>query len=184
MVFHCNPNVGLGEPTYAGESHSGNGSGTAGCFYMFEWYTSVACPPSTSVGTGNCTVYDSVRGINFDLSPLQRTGGYNVTLDQYETTINVCGTVPCGRGNPNAGACQLRSPTSSTMSLLGLTTSTLRYNHGDLWLHYNTSIPCGVEDNAVSTKQVSVLNVAVSIVAIASSRTPSFFCPGENFLPV
>lgn len=142
-------------PTFAGESHSGAGSDTAGCFYMFEWYTSVACPPGPPPPSGNCSVVDNIRGGTYDVSALSRPGGYNVTYDSYHVSLNVCGAVSCGR-TPSAGACLLPSSANPTSQLLGTANSALHYNHGDVWLDYATTEACGVEADATSMKRVKI----------------------------
>jgi hypothetical protein len=149
---------------------------------MFEWYTSVACGPTAPVqGSGNCTATDNIRGTTYDLSPLQRLGGYNLSVSGFETSINICGTVPCG-SYTGVGACELRAPAAAatvTPDPIGMATSTLWYNHGDLWLHYNTTTPCGVEENGASVKQVcdccssaEDVNTKLRVLACVSLSSP------------
>ena len=75
------------------------------CVYDFLWITSTACPLNTKNETvfDNCTAINPQTGVVFDLTPLKKSTGNYVVLDQERRkySLNVCGPV----NNVSQGTC-------------------------------------------------------------------------------
>jgi hypothetical protein len=125
-------------------------------------------------------VRDNIGGHTFDLSALNISGGYHVSGHGVMTVVNVCGGVPCGHlPNASVGACTAEDPSGATTpELLGLASRTLMYNHGDVYLHYNTSAPCGVDDDGnaavVQTKIFFVCDPAATVELTTSASADEY----------
>ncbi|KAI3364465.1 hypothetical protein L3Q82_011257, partial [Scortum barcoo] len=105
-----------------------------GCVYEMEWYTAAACVLSKTQGD-NCKVKDPQADLSFDLSPLTKADGgfYNLSSDNYDYYINVCGPVKFANCPGNAGACQVEKSSWS----LGEVNSHLLYYDGLIQLIYS-----------------------------------------------
>ncbi|KAL6096173.1 igf2r [Pungitius sinensis] len=104
------------------------------CVYELEWYTAAACVLSKTQGD-DCKVEDPQAGFSFDLSPLSKANGsfYNLTSDNYDYYINVCGPVKAASCPEKAGICQVQTSSWS----LGEANSRLSYYDGLIQLTYN-----------------------------------------------
>lgn len=147
LVFHCKEDAGIGHPTYLGEAPAEGGHGS--CHYLFQWDTEVACGPDAPTQGFNCTVHDPVENYDFSLMSLSTSTGYNVSVQHVESgtettlNINVCAAAPLCH-SPMSAACELPTDTNPTgPNNTGTVSDQLVYNHGDLTLTYNTSVPCG-----------------------------------------
>ncbi|XP_072178244.1 cation-independent mannose-6-phosphate receptor-like [Diadema setosum] len=103
------------------------------CTYSFLWETEAACAIGVSEGE-NCTVRDVNSDYTFNLQPLQKEGGYEVTgTDGASYQINICGAAPsCPK---NSGACLLSETSHDS---LGTASSSLAFSdEGLLTLEYN-----------------------------------------------
>uniref|UniRef100_A0A8B9KQH5 Insulin-like growth factor 2 receptor n=1 Tax=Astyanax mexicanus TaxID=7994 RepID=A0A8B9KQH5_ASTMX len=107
-----------------------------GCVYEFEWQTAAACVLSRASGD-NCKVEDSTAGFSFDLTPLRKAGGgyYNISDDEYDYFINVCGGVNSESCPGTAGACQVDKSKTKSWNL-GEFNSKLSYYDGMIQLDY------------------------------------------------
>uniref|UniRef100_A0A4W4G3A2 Insulin-like growth factor 2 receptor n=1 Tax=Electrophorus electricus TaxID=8005 RepID=A0A4W4G3A2_ELEEL len=107
-----------------------------GCVYEFEWQTAAACVLTRANGD-NCKVEDATAGFSFDLTPLSKAEGgyYNVSNDNYDYFINVCGSVKAGNCPETAGACQVDKSKANSWNL-GKFNSRLSYYDGMIQLDY------------------------------------------------
>eukprot|EP00040_Diaphanoeca_grandis_P029481 m.172769 g.172769 ORF g.172769 m.172769 type:complete len:2666 (-) comp31700_c1_seq1:1066-9063(-) len=177
IVFHCDAAAGLGEPIFSGEDA---GEGGKGCLYLFEWTTAVACKPLQPV-SGNCSVYDNIDEHTYDLSPLRlsEAEGYTISYslpgsqEEHVYNVNICG-VDKRCGDDRSGACIVGEQTDS----VGVASSKLEYNHGFLWLSYNTSIVCG--DGFQSVDILFLCNHEASINKTTSQTVDSKFLRVQN----
>jgi hypothetical protein len=130
------------------EGHISSVSNENNCFYELTVLTSLVCP--TALVTGSCTVADPVSHVTYDLSLLSRVGAWTATSESHHASyyLNVCEPVHGISGcPPQAGACVVTPPSSSSGSTMGVATSlglataevqanknnneyTLTYSHG------------------------------------------------------
>ncbi|KAM3602400.1 uncharacterized protein V6R79_003255 [Siganus canaliculatus] len=128
-----------------------------GCVYEMEWYTAAACVLSKTQGD-DCRVEDSQADISFDLSPLSKPNGefYNLTSDNYDYFINVCGPVKATGCPEKAGACQVEKSATSTYSL-GEANSHLSYYDGLIQLTYSNGSQYNNEQHTLRSSVISFL---------------------------
>ncbi|XP_004449849.1 cation-independent mannose-6-phosphate receptor isoform X2 [Dasypus novemcinctus] len=90
------------------------------CVVTFLWNTEAACPIQTTIDTDEaCTIRDPNSGFVFNLNPLNKTEGYEVTGIGKMFVFNICGTMPvCGtiNGKPASG-CEAQSQTGELQNL-------------------------------------------------------------------
>ncbi|XP_061560975.1 cation-independent mannose-6-phosphate receptor isoform X1 [Phycodurus eques] len=124
------------------------------CVYELEWYTAAACVLSKTQGD-NCKVEDLQAGFSFDLSPLTKADGgyYNLTNDNYDYYINVCGPVTAATCPEKAGACQVEKSSWS----LGEANSRLSYYDGLIQLTYNNGSQYNNEQHTLRSTVISFL---------------------------
>ncbi|XP_054616857.1 cation-independent mannose-6-phosphate receptor [Dunckerocampus dactyliophorus] len=124
------------------------------CVYELEWYTAAACVLSKTRGD-NCKVEDTQAGFSFDLSPLSKADGgfYNLTNDNYDYYINVCGPVKAATCPENAGACQVEKSSWS----LGQANSRLSYYDGLIQLSYTNGSQYNNEQHTLRSTLISFL---------------------------
>ncbi|XP_077442699.1 cation-independent mannose-6-phosphate receptor isoform X2 [Stigmatopora argus] len=124
------------------------------CVYELEWYTLAACVLSKTQGD-NCKVEDLKAGFSFDLSPLTKAAGgyYNLTNDNYDYFINVCGSVTAAQCPEKAGACQVEKSSWS----LGRANSRLSYYDGLIQLVYSNGSQYNNEQHTLRSTIISFL---------------------------
>ncbi|XP_061785459.1 cation-independent mannose-6-phosphate receptor [Nerophis lumbriciformis] len=124
------------------------------CVYELEWYTAAACVLSKTQGD-NCKVEDAQAGFSFDLSPLSKADGgfYNLTNDNYDYYINVCGPVKAATCPEKAGACQVEKSSWS----LGDANSGLSYYDGLIQLSYSNGSQYNNEQHTRRSTLISFL---------------------------
>ncbi|XP_049613817.1 cation-independent mannose-6-phosphate receptor isoform X2 [Syngnathus scovelli] len=124
------------------------------CMYELEWYTAAACVLSKTQGD-NCKVEDLQAGFSFDLSPLTKANGgyYNLTNDNYDYYINVCGPVTVATCPEKAGACQVEKSSWS----LGQANSRLSYYDGLIQLSYSNGSQYNNQQHTLRSTLISFL---------------------------
>ncbi|XP_037100637.1 cation-independent mannose-6-phosphate receptor [Syngnathus acus] len=124
------------------------------CMYELEWYTAAACVLSKTQGD-NCKVEDLQAGFSFDLSPLTKANGgyYNLTNDNYDYYINVCGPVTVANCPEKAGACQEETSSWS----LGQANSRLSYYDGLIQLSYSNGSQYNNQQHTLRSTLISFL---------------------------
>ncbi|XP_077408147.1 cation-independent mannose-6-phosphate receptor [Vanacampus margaritifer] len=124
------------------------------CVFELEWYTAAACVLSKTQGD-NCKVEDLQAGFSFDLSPLSKPDGgfYNLTNDNYEYYINVCGPVTAANCPERAGACQVEKSRWS----LGEANSRLSYYDGLIQLSYSNGSQYNNQQHTLRSTLISFL---------------------------
>ncbi|XP_076026629.1 cation-independent mannose-6-phosphate receptor [Genypterus blacodes] len=127
-----------------------------GCVYELEWYTAAACVLSRTQGD-DCKVEDAQAGFSFDLSPLSKPEGgfYNLSSNNYDYYINVCGPVHASTCAERAGACQVEK--SSKAWTLGEANSHLSYYDGLIKLSYGNGSPYNDGEHTLRSTQISFL---------------------------
>nr|XP_020473896.1 cation-independent mannose-6-phosphate receptor isoform X2 [Monopterus albus] len=125
-----------------------------GCIYELEWYTAAACVLSKTKGD-DCKVEDPQAGFSFDLSPLSKVNGgfYNLTSEDYNYYINVCGPVNVTNCPEKAGACQAKTSAWS----LGEANSRLSYYDGLIQLTYSNGSQYNNEEHTRRSTLISFL---------------------------
>uniref|UniRef100_A0A3Q3IPM5 Uncharacterized protein n=1 Tax=Monopterus albus TaxID=43700 RepID=A0A3Q3IPM5_MONAL len=120
-----------------------------GCIYELEWYTAAACVLSKTKGD-DCKVEDP-QAFSFDLSPLSKVNGgfYNLTSEDYNYYINVCGPVNVTNCPEKAGACQAKT--------LGEANSRLSYYDGLIQLTYSNGSQYNNEEHTRRSTLISFL---------------------------
>uniref|UniRef100_A0A3Q3IL94 Uncharacterized protein n=1 Tax=Monopterus albus TaxID=43700 RepID=A0A3Q3IL94_MONAL len=116
-----------------------------GCIYELEWYTAAACVLSKTKGD-DCKVEDPQAGFSFDLSPLSKVNGgfYNLTSEDYNYYINVCGPVNVTNSMGSAWS-------------LGEANSRLSYYDGLIQLTYSNGSQYNNEEHTRRSTLISFL---------------------------
>ncbi|XP_013094789.2 cation-independent mannose-6-phosphate receptor-like [Biomphalaria glabrata] len=116
------------------------------CEYVIQWDTEAACPVTTDVTQSSngseCTVQDRNTGFLFNLLPLKKADGYEVTSadNSQHFKLNLCGSLPdsvCGQFDKNkpTGICELKADKSGT-SVAKHSTELKYSSQGELTLTY------------------------------------------------
>ncbi|KAH9498514.1 Cation-independent mannose-6-phosphate receptor [Bulinus truncatus] len=132
------------------------------CEYSILWETEAACPVAaehTKAGNGSeCTVLDSNTGFLFNLLPLKKPDGYEVTTadGSQHFKLNLCGILSdttCGKFGQNqpTGICNLKSEHSA--SVASSSAELVYTGQGELTLTYK-----GGFDSALSSFENYVFN--------------------------
>ncbi|XP_053150803.1 cation-independent mannose-6-phosphate receptor [Hemicordylus capensis] len=110
------------------------------CDYSFVWFTAAACPLKSNVQS-NCRVTNPFTGHLFDLNPLKRHAGYNVSdvKNRRKLWLSVCddeARSPCGSG---VGVCFTDGQRQVNAGQLN---KTLTYEDQTLKLVFKGGAPC------------------------------------------
>jgi len=110
-----------------------------------EWETMYACPISSSVTHGNCSIRDPLTGSLVNISSQLKTNLFSVNVDHYLYNITVCGkALKCGGSDqmPHAG-CQIEKEGEKRHFSIGLMNeSSLQLVDGKLRLTYDHGRKC------------------------------------------
>ena len=142
-----------GVPTFVEE--------TDDCTYLFDWYTSLACPPPDPFhDTGlQCLIRFNKAKTNIDLSALKKEEGYEVKFENQVFKINVCGYA-CN----DSGVC-----TEDGKSYGKATNSELFWDYDELQLNYYNGDDCPM---ALSNKKTTKIFFICDMSAGFGSPTP------------
>ncbi|KAI5090811.1 cation-independent mannose-6-phosphate receptor precursor [Silurus meridionalis] len=145
IMFSCDHSKNPGKPAFIRE--------TADCTYLFEWHTTLACPPFKTI---SCS-YNDGSGHSYDLSSLARHSSNWVILPQTGNKdqryyINVCKSLVPQSGlwgcPSSAAACQ---KTNDKYVSLGEAQSEPQWEENALVLKYTDGTTCPAGDRKRST---------------------------------
>ncbi|XP_071956716.1 cation-independent mannose-6-phosphate receptor-like [Antedon mediterranea] len=137
IAFICDKDSEATGPEYA---YSGSS-----CFYHFNWFTELACGLDEEVVTNDCTVNNPATGYRFDLSSLNKAGGYSVSGGGYIYKLNICEKLTgSGCTDENIGVCQQKPAGAGTPHSYdaGHFNKRLSFDDGILMLNYEGGKPC------------------------------------------